>query len=114
MSRKKAHQVFVETTKKVLLNLLANSKVYPIGNWLNSFTKPDIFIVQSSSSFTGDIKNKENWYGSYDRCYIIECKISIEDIPHAAFQLLMSLNAIGKNRRLRLSSWWVGTSSRIT
>jgi len=93
------HQEFVELTKRAFVDSLAYAEVFP-ASWLAGYTRPDAFIVQWSSVGREHIEGKQEWIGSYDRHYIIECKVSPEDALRAPFQLLMSLVSIGRFRDL--------------
>jgi hypothetical protein len=95
MSRHKTqHQKFVETTERILTETLAFAETFPIGSWISGYTRPDIFIVQRSAIGKQRPKGRECWIGSYDRYFIVECKVGLQDIPNAIFQLLMALLSI--------------------
>jgi len=94
-SQKIGHQEFVEITKRILTRkCLAYAEDYPVSSWMDRYTRPDLFIVQHSSMGKERVKGKQSWVGSYDRYFIIECKVTLQDIPNAAFQLLMALVSI--------------------
>jgi hypothetical protein len=88
------HQSFVETTKKILTQVLTHAESYPVGSWLGRYTRPDLFIVQHSALGREIINGKESWIATYDRYFIVECKVSLTDIPNAAFQLMIALVSI--------------------
>jgi len=95
MSRHKTgHQKFVETTKKTLTETLAFAETFPVGSWMSRYTRPALFIVQQSAVGKEPTKGKECWIGTYDRYFIVECKVGLQDIPNAIFQLLMALLSI--------------------
>jgi hypothetical protein len=96
MSRQKtSHQKFVQTAKNILTKRLAYADSYPVGSWMSRYTRPDLFIVQRSC-FGKQLskRGKESWVGTYDRFFIIECKVSLRDLPNAIFQLLVALVSI--------------------
>ena len=77
-----------------MVRCLAYAEDYPVGSWMNRYTRPDLFILQHSSIGKEPMKG-EAWIGTYDRYLLVECKVALEDTPNAAFQLLMALVSVG-------------------
>ncbi|HEV2138570.1 MAG TPA: hypothetical protein VGR53_06980 [Nitrososphaerales archaeon] len=92
-SQKKPHQQFMSDTKSILLSRLAYARSFPVGSWVNRFTRPDIVIVQEPASGRPDIQGVKSHQGFYDQVYLVECKINPRDLENAPYQLLLAMGS---------------------
>ncbi len=112
--RTTGHQKFVQTTKRLLTGSLAYADDYPVGSWMRGYARPDLFIVQRSSIGMRHLKKKKAWIGTYGRFFIIECKVSLDDVPNGLFQLLIALVSIGDLQDLDFHHGGLGPTLAIS
>jgi hypothetical protein len=97
------HESFVKSTRTAFLGTLAQSEPYKVGSWFRGPSRPDLLIIWHPSTQAPKKDEKVHLNDWKDNVFVIECKVSKEDIRRAFFQLVLAEAAFPRDAGLDLA-----------